>query len=127
MALCKMACAGAFTLFMLGSSAVIPAEMTIDFSWKGIVFCRGSGTSPAFQIRNAPANTHSLVITLDQVDDPWEYGGSTVAYPHDGNVPKGAIYANGPCLPGNYRWTVSALDSAGITLATARMAHELPK
>ena len=126
MALCKMACGVAFILVLVGSSAVIPAEMTIDFSWKGIVFCRGSGTGPAFQVRNAPANTRSLVITLDQVGDPREYGGSTVPYSAGGNVLKGAVHANGPCLPGNYRWTVAALDSAGATLATAGMAHELP-
>jgi hypothetical protein len=126
MALHKMACAIAVLFVLLGSSVVFAAEMTIDFSWNGIVFCAGSGTSPAFQVRNAPVNTHSLSFTLDQVDDASEYGGSVVAYPAHGNVPKGAVYANGPCQPGNYRWTVSALDGAGKVLATASMARQLP-
>jgi hypothetical protein len=101
-------------------------DMTIDFSWHGTVACRGTGPSPAFRIRNAPANTHSLRFTLSRSGDSREYGGSDVAFPSDGNVSQGAVYSYGPCRPGNYQWTVAALNAAGDVLTMASKTREFP-
>ncbi len=124
----KLATAKAIMLLLLVSPAAFAMEnMTIDFSWKGIPGCRGgSGTSPAFEVRNAPAATRSLLFTLNSVSVVYEFGGSTVAYPSGGNVPPGAVYANSPCNPGNYEWTVVAFDGGGTPLATAKKARQFP-
>jgi hypothetical protein len=108
------------------AATVAPAQapMTLDFSWHGISGCLGGVRSPAFQVRNAPAETHRLSFTLFR--NQAEYGGDQTAYPASGDVAAGLIYTNGPCQPGDYRWTVVALDRLGRALASADKIRPFP-
>jgi hypothetical protein len=98
-------------------SALSQELMTLDFSWQGIPGCVGGSRSPAFFVRSAPQDTDRLLFTLSRADV--EYGGEQTSYPARGNVKAGLIHTFGPCLPGDYRWNVVALDRLGRTLATA--------
>jgi hypothetical protein len=100
--------------------------MTVDFSWRGIPACQSTLSSPAFLVKNAPEKTHQLQFILQKQDDQREYGGATVPYPVSGVVPRGLITTNGPCHPGPYQWTVTALDALGNVLATAQKVERFP-
>lgn len=98
--------------------------MTLDFSWQGISGCAGYTLSPAFFVRNAPLDTHTLSFALFRGNR--EYGGEQASYPASGNVAPGLIHTMGPCVPGDYRWSVVALDRLGKPLATADRTRSFP-
>jgi hypothetical protein len=105
-------------------SAQCQELMTLDFSWQGISGCSGYSQSPAFFVRNAPLDTRRLAFALFR--DKREYGGEQAPYPANGNVAPGLIHTIGPCVPGDYRWSVVALDRLGKPLATADRTRTFP-
>jgi|HubBroStandDraft_4_1064222.scaffolds.fasta_scaffold569588_2 hypothetical protein len=107
-----------------GGPAFAQDPMTFDFSWSGVAACSGGSRSPAFVVRNAPPDTRKLMFTLFL--SKAEYGGEQTPYPPGGRVPAGAIYTNGPCQAGDYRWNVVALDQLGRPLATADRTRPFP-
>ena len=123
---------GAILLSLWPVTSPAQAEMMLGYSWKGVQGCAGNGVSPSFIVAGAPAGTRTLSFTLemlaagkiDLVDN--ELGGSAVPFPSNGIVPAGAVYARGPCNPGQYRWSVAAHDARGVVLATARKANAFP-
>ena len=121
----RTAAAIAFVLPLI-SAAALAQEMTVDFSWSGVPGCQGASVSPAFQVRNVPDKTRSLHFTLIKRGDDREYGGSTVTYPSSGNIPQGAVFSYSPCQPGEYVWTVTALDALGKPLAIATKIRQFP-
>ena len=108
------------------TSALSQAPMTLDFSWRGIPGCSGGARSPAFYVRNAPRDTYRLLFTLSGSEEADEYGGEETPYPASGNVAPGLIYTYGPCQPGDYHWNVVALDRFGRALATADRTRPFP-
>jgi hypothetical protein len=114
----------ALVAFVITTSALSQALMTLDFSWQGIAGCLGGSRSPAFSVRNAPPGTYLLLFTLSRGSA--EYGGQQTPYPPSGNVAAGVLYTNGPCQPGDYRWNVVALDRNGRTLAAADRTRVFP-
>ncbi|MET0532402.1 MAG: hypothetical protein ABW003_29480 [Microvirga sp.] len=116
------------SLLILGSLGMSPAsaaDMTLEFSWRGVEACRGGGVSPALQVKNAPRGTRTFFFTLERIlgRETRELGGSSVPFRADGQIPPGSVYTNAPCEPADYRWTVKALDATGRTIATASKAE----
>ncbi|SFJ74834.1 hypothetical protein SAMN05216304_11385 [Bosea sp. OK403] len=104
------------------------ASMNVAFKW--------CGASPEFTIGNVPAATRSLNFRmLDRMAPSYQHGGGTVPYTGKGSasVPCGALTGgyNGPSPPPpqvhEYEWTVTALDSSGVTLAVGKAMRKFPE
>jgi phosphatidylethanolamine-binding protein (PEBP) family uncharacterized protein len=121
-------------IMLLGSAALVwplaahADTLTVRFSWVGIPAC--ATISPAFELGGVPAGTKRLSFSMTDLNVPsFHHGGSTVPYEGDA-VKRGAIRYTGPCPPRgerhNYRWSVTALDSAGKVLGTGSTESIFP-
>ncbi len=119
----------------LGLAAVLASThaalaFSAGFSWAGIDAC--GRISPAFAIREAPAGTERLRLTMRDEDAPgFHHGGGVVAYDGGGAVPQGAINYIGPCPPAGaihrYVWTIEALGKGGKVLARTSAEGRFPQ
>jgi len=96
----------------------------LDYSWANVVGCRRIAKSPAFKFSNIPAHSHSVSLVLTKSDR--EFGGQEVILPENGIVPEGSISMEGPCAPGNYRWTATIKSATGTILATVHADRWFP-
>lgn len=98
--------------------------MSLEFSWRGAHGCVTLFPNPEIHLRNVPAGSTSLSLTLTQ--GAREMGGQDVPVPGNGILPFGAIRTFGPCNPGLYEWTVLAKSSTGEVLSEAHQARFYP-
>lgn len=98
--------------------------MALEFSWRGAQGCVTLFPNPEIHLRNVPAGSASVSLTLTQGDR--EMGGQDVPVPGNGILPFGAIRTFGPCKPGLYEWTVLAKSSTGQVLSEAHQARFYP-
>jgi len=106
----------------------------VDFTWKNTSRCLGS--SPEFTLTEVPENTHTLEFTLRDIYFPFfPHGGGSLEYTGDNIIPKGTVTAAkghyiGPCappfFPGQYKFTVEALDSNGVLLGKGNATRPFP-
>jgi len=102
-----------------------PAETTIlDYSWADVAGCKRIAKAPAFRFYNLPANAHSVSLLLTKGDR--EFGGQEVELPANGIVQEGSITMEGPCAPGNYRWTATIKSATGVILAVVHLDRWFP-
>ena len=97
---------------------------TLDFSWANVAGCRRLAKAPAFKLSNIPAGAHSASLLLTKSER--EFGGQEVLLPANGVIPEGAITMEGPCAPGNYRWTATIKSATGVILATVHTDRWFP-
>lgn len=98
--------------------------MALEFSWHGAHGCVTLFPNPEIRLRNVPAGSTSVSLTLTQ--GAREMGGQDVPVPDNGILPFGTIRTFGPCKPGLYEWTVLAKSSTGQVLSEAHQARFYP-
>ncbi|MGV7215579.1 hypothetical protein [Bradyrhizobium sp. UFLA05-112] len=98
--------------------------MTLDFSWRGAHGCVTLFPNPEIHLRNVPAGSTSISLTLRQ--GAREMGGQDVPVPSNGILPFGTIHTFGPCNPGLYEWTALAKSPTGQVLSEAHQAQFYP-
>ncbi|WGD50658.1 hypothetical protein QA641_34495 [Bradyrhizobium sp. CB1650] len=98
--------------------------MALEFSWRGAQGCVTLFPNPEIRLRNVPAGSASVSVTLTQGDR--EMGGQDVPVPGNGILPSGTIRTFAPCKPGLYEWTVLAKSSTGQVLSEAHQARFYP-
>jgi hypothetical protein len=98
--------------------------MALEFSWRGAHGCVTLFPNPEIRLRNVPAGSASVSLTLTQ--GAREMGGQDVPVPDNGIFPVGTIRTFGPCKPGLYEWTAVAKSSTGQVLSEAHQARFYP-
>ena len=106
----------------------------VNFTWKDTSRCLGS--SPEFTLTKVPENTQTLAFTLRDIYFPFfPHGGGELEYTGDNTIPIGTVAAAkghyiGPCappfFPGQYKFTVEALDSNGLLLGKGNATRPFP-
>jgi len=107
-------------ILVVVSSSAMASEFKVEWEWKKENICYHK--SPQINLKNVPAETTKLSISMVDLDRRGNYhGGGSVDYGGKGTVPKGALgNFNGPCPPdGEHRYeiTVIAFDETGKNLA----------
>jgi phosphatidylethanolamine-binding protein (PEBP) family uncharacterized protein len=106
------------------------AELSVDFSWKGIERC--SKYSPQIRIKDIPTGTKYFEVKLKDLDARgWNHGGGKVENNDSGIIQAGALRSgyNGPCPPSGshpYQFTVKAVNEEGIIIGIGKAVKEFP-
>lgn len=109
----------------------------ISFDWKGLKLCTSGRPnvvpSPAFQVRDLPAGTQSIVFKMVDRNVPrYNHGGGKVNVSRSGQLPAGAFRYKSPCPPSGshvYEWTATAKSAPGgrgKTLGVAKAQRKYP-
>ena len=115
----------------MGCSDVSPdaVDLAVDFTWEGMNPC-GWG-NPEIQIKNLPANTKALKVSM--YDSVYLHDHGEVTFTHDGSgiIPMGASEElQGPCppdVPGRYKITVEALDDDNVVIGVGSKKRYFPE
>jgi hypothetical protein len=97
---------------------------TLDYSWANVAGCKRMARAPEFKFSSVPAGAHSVSLGLTK--DDRELGGQEVILTKSGVIPEGSIIMEGPCAPGNYRWTATIKSATGVILATVHADRWFP-
>lgn len=114
--------AAGLLIFSVYPALAYSEEMTLDYSWIGTKLCMSSAVSPPFAVGNAPQGTKTLKFVLTGSEGAL-LGGAIVPYPVSGQIPKGTVSFQSPCISGMYTWTVEARDEAGKVLTSAALTR----
>lgn len=116
------------------STASFHPVVGVEFNWKKISRCLGS--SPEFTLTEVPPDTHSLEFTLRDIYFPFfPHGGGNLEYTGENTISEGVVAAAkghyiGPCalpfFPGQYKFTVEALDKDGLLLGKGVATRPFP-
>lgn len=116
------------------STSESPVTLGVDFNWKNTSRCLGS--SPKFTLTKVPEETHTLEFTLRDIYFPFfPHGGGSLEYTGENIIPKGTVTAAkghyiGPCappfFPGQYKFTVKAIDNNGVLLGEGYATRPFP-
>ncbi|OUS26147.1 hypothetical protein A9Q99_19410 [Gammaproteobacteria bacterium 45_16_T64] len=112
---------------------VIPT-LGVEFSWQGMQRCLG--TSPQVSLSGVPPNTQFLEFVLKDIYFPFfPHGGGHMRYTGINTIPEGEIANSeghfiGPCappfFPGQYEFTVRAIDSNNHIIALGQSTRPFP-
>jgi len=114
----------------LSCSNVSPdaVELTVDFSWEGLVPC-AMGGNPEIRVGGVPDETKVLVVSL--YDHGLSHGKQTFTYNGSGIIKKGALdEIEGPCPfadSGRYKFKVAAIDENGVIIGLGSRERYFPE
>ena len=117
-----------FTLF--GCSNVSPdaVELTVDFTWEGLVPCAVGG-NPEIRVGGIPDETKVIVVSL--YDHGMSHGKQKFSYDGTGIVKKGALdEIEGPCPnidAGRYKFKIEAVNEDGVIIGTGSRERSFPE
>ncbi len=110
-------------LALLGcaTARVSPRAVTIGVSFEWTLENMCSQRSPEIRVAELPPQTAELQVVLQDLDAPtYNHGGGSVRHDGSGVIAAGALrHYKGPCPPGlahRYRFTVRAVDAAGVVV-----------
>jgi hypothetical protein len=115
---------------LIGCSNVSPdaVELTVDFTWEGMVPCVPGG-NPEIQVGGIPVTTKIIVVTL--YDHGMSHGKQEFAYDGSGVIQKGALDGiEGPCPqfdPGRYKFKIEAVNADGVVIGIGSRERQYPE
>jgi hypothetical protein len=100
---------------------VSPNAVNFEVNTNWTATSRCSSTSPEIKVTSIPPSTEKLKVSLVDLNMmSYNHGGGTFMYDGSNIIPLGALNSfNGPCPPSGqheYRITVKAVDSSGMTI-----------
>ena len=113
-----------------GCSDVSPdaVELTVDFSWEGLVPC-AMGGNPELRVSGLPDETKALVVSL--YDHGLLHGKQTFSYGGSGIIKQGALdEIEGPCPfadSGRYKFKVEAVDQNSVIIGIGSRERYFPE
>ena len=120
----------ALFLALAGCSNVSPdaVDLTVDFSWKGLVPC-ALGGNPEIRVSGIPDETKALVVSL--YDHGLLHGKQTFIYDGSGIIKKGALdEIEGPCPfadSGRYKFKVETVNEKGVIIGFGSREKYFPE
>ena len=114
----------------LSCSNVSPdaVELTVDFSWEGLVPC-ALGGNPEIRVGGVPDETKVLVVSLQ--DHGLSHGKQTFTYNGSGIIKKGALdEIEGPCPfadSGRYKFKIAAVNQNGVIIGLGSRERYFPE
>lgn len=123
--------------FLLGmgcSTEPSGPALEIDFAWpKGMKSCFDT-INPEIRLGLVPEGTRSFTVAVFDTEYAVTHGGGSVRNDGSGLIAKGALTEyRGPCSelalsgPGQYEFTVKALDEKGDVLASGKKTRSYPE
>ena len=102
-------------------------DFMLTFEWGDIPLCTSGYPNrvpkPVFVLSGVPQSTARIDFRMTDLHMPsYDHGGGRVAYSGQTTIEPGSFRYASPCPPGGrhqYRWTASAKDENGDTLAKA--------
>lgn len=113
-----------------GCSNVSPdaVELTVDFTWEGLVPCAVGG-NPEIRIGGIPDDTKILVVRL--YDHGMSHGKQKFNNDGSGIIKKGALdEIEGPCPnidAGRYKFKIEAVDENGVIIGIGSRERYFPE
>ena len=120
-------------VFGCSGEATGPA-IEVDFSWPADMTPCFDTKSPEIRLKSIPEGTRSFSVKVFDTEYAMNHGGGKVMNDGTGFIAEGALKEyKGPCYdlaisgPGNYEFTITAMDDKGKAIASGKTARKYPE